>query len=576
MTTASAPPAGDAALADEPGRWLDRRVFLRNLPGVIAIVLVWVAAALIFPELIDRPAFLIASGLALTSLTVSFLVPWERVPSWIALIPPLLLIGAVGALAFEGVRVSIIALVPVIDLARHHGRRGAVAGVVAALGASQAEVLFAVTDLTRDGVMRLVVISIVFVTVATVVTALEERAQARRRLLARQGRALSEAYARIDVDRALLQGVVSAITVGVVVLDDDGRVVHANEAVERFGEVPLVPGLDVAELGAPPEREREPGADVGADLPTYLRRTAQGETVTDETRWWSLADGTQVALRANIVRVTSPRSRGLYRVLVLEDLTTEVSAVREREDFMGAVSHELRTPLTSVLGYLEMVIEDTETAETSRSRLKIAERNVRRLDSLVEDLLADAAARHAFSDPEIEQVSVGRLVRDSVQVLTPRAERAGVTLESAVESGLVVRGDARGIGQVMDNLLSNAVKYSDDGGTVVVVAQREGDEVVVTVADDGIGISEEDQEHLFERFFRAESVRMGERRGTGLGLHLVRELVHAHGGEVEVHSDLGEGTQITVRLPYAGSVPDPHAVAVAVPPAGALTVVDPD
>ncbi|WP_284249067.1 sensor histidine kinase [Litorihabitans aurantiacus] len=175
----------------------------------------------------------------------------------------------------------------------------------------------------------------------------------------------------------------------------------------------------------------------------------------------------------------------------------------------------------------------------------------------MEDLLADASARHAFADPVIERVSVGRLVRDSVQVLTPRAARAGVDIESAVESGLVIRGDARAVGQVMDNLVSNAVKYSDTGDTVVVVAEREGDDVVVRVADNGIGISPEDQERLFERFFRSESVR-GERHGTGLGLHLVREIVLAHGGTIEVDSDLGEGTQITVRMPYAGEHPAPE------------------
>nr|WP_284249065.1 hypothetical protein [Litorihabitans aurantiacus] len=326
---------------DEPGRWLDRSVFLRNLPGVAAIVLVWTAAAIIFPDLTRSPAFLLASGLVLLSLTISFVVPWHRVPAWLALLPPLLLIGSVGSLAFDGLRISIVALVPIIDLARHHGRRGAVAGVLAALGASQAEAILTSSGIDDEGAMRIVVISIVFVSVAAVVTALEERAEARRRLLARQGRSLSVALQGIDVDRALLQAAIGAIGVGVVVIDGAGRVVHANSTMARLGAVTLPRGLDVATL---PRVQGDDATPSGADLRGYLERALRDDPVRDETRWWTLPDGNRVALRANVARVETPRPRGAFRVLVLEDLTTEVSAVREREDFMGAVSHELRTP----------------------------------------------------------------------------------------------------------------------------------------------------------------------------------------------------------------------------------------
>lgn len=151
---------------------------------------------------------------------------------------------------------------------------------------------------------------------------------------------------------------------------------------------------------------------------------------------------------------------------------------------------------------------------------------------------------------EIEDVAIGPLVHDTVQSLQPRAERSEVRVEATVADALIVRGDPMGVGRVMENLLSNAIKYSDPGGQVSVLVNGDGEFVEIQVADQGIGISEHDQERLFQRFYRAEAVRAS-RRGTGLGLHLVREIVEAHGGQVLLTSELGVGTTVNVRLPRA-------------------------
>lgn len=500
---------------------------------------------LAFPEIAGTPAFIGAVALTLGSLAASFAIPWGRLPGWMSMLPALMVICAIGALAAVGLRASVVTLVPLIDLARHHGKRGAAVGVVLAMAASQAELFFTPMELDRDSLMRLLVLPIVFITVTAVVTSLEDRARARVQLMARQGKELAGAYDLLDVDRTLLRGVVSGLTVGVVVLDGTGKVIHVNDAVTRYGSVPLTPGLDVGPFLA------DESGEMGSDLREYLGRALGDDPVTDETRWWTLRDGSQVALRANVIRIVPPRARGTFRMLVLEDLTVEVSAVREREEFIGSVSHELRTPLTSVLGYIELAQDDEETTESVQGWLEIAERNVRKLDLLVGDLLTDAASRHAMSgSSEVEDVAIGPLVHDTVQSLRPRAERSEVQVEAAVADGLIVRGDPMGVGRVMENLLSNAIKYSDPGGQVTVLVTGDGEFVEIQVADQGIGISQQDQERLFQRFYRAEAVRAS-RRGTGLGLHLVREIVEGHGGQVLLTSELGVGTTVNVRLPRA-------------------------
>ena len=546
MTSATSRPTGRPESSDQPNLGGEWSVFLRNVPSVVVLALVMAISLATFSERAESPAFISAAALTLGSLACSFANPWARLPVWCAMVPALMLIAAIGALTAIGFRVSIVALIPLIDLARHHGRRGSVVGVILALAASQAELIFTPLALDRDEVLRLVILPVVFITVTAVVNTLEERAQARVRLMVKQGHQLTEAYDRLDVDRTLLRGVVSGMTMGVVVLDGADQVVIANDAFARYGSALLTPGVDVGPL------LKDESSELGGDLREYLRRAVGDDRVSDETRWWTLSDGTQAALRANVVRVVPTRARGTFRVLILEDLTTEVSTVREREEFVGAVSHELRTPLTSVLGYLELAMDDDEMPESSGHWLAIAERNVRKLDLLVGDLLADAAVRHAFSTSGTDgAVAIGPLISDTLQSQRPRAERAEVHVDVAVADDLIVRGDAVGVGQVLDNLLSNAIKYSNPGGHISVVAERVGDWVEIRVADEGIGIAQKDQERLFERFFRAEAVRSGERRGTGLGLHLVREIVAAHSGEVELTSELGVGTEVRVRLPRA-------------------------
>jgi two-component system phosphate regulon sensor histidine kinase PhoR len=225
---------------------------------------------------------------------------------------------------------------------------------------------------------------------------------------------------------------------------------------------------------------------------------------------------------------------------------------RAKDAFISTVSHELRTPLTSIVGYLELLaeggmgpLEDGVSAGVS-----IIERNVGRLRDLVEDLLTLSAYDAAQVSLDLRPTDLAAVVADCHQALVPAIDAKRLELVLAAEPDLpFAMVDRTQIERVVLNLLSNAVKFSHDGGVVTLGLRSEGTDVVLTVADTGIGIPAEEQELLFTRFFRSSLAMADEIQGSGLGLTLVQTVVEWHDGTVEVDSVEAEGTTVTVRLP---------------------------
>jgi signal transduction histidine kinase len=214
------------------------------------------------------------------------------------------------------------------------------------------------------------------------------------------------------------------------------------------------------------------------------------------------------------------------------------------------VSHELRTPLTSISGYVELLLEE-EQDEQKRSYLGIVDRNSERLLGLVSDLLFSARLQSGRLDLEHSEVDLHRLVLHAVESARPRAEAAGVELTVAADSVPPVLGEAVRLAQLLDNLISNAIKFTPRGGRVSVQLSAGDGLVRFEVSDTGIGISEQERERLFERFFRSQSALERQIQGTGLGLYISKAIVEAHGGRIGVYSEGGEGTTFVVELPAA-------------------------
>jgi PAS domain S-box-containing protein len=226
---------------------------------------------------------------------------------------------------------------------------------------------------------------------------------------------------------------------------------------------------------------------------------------------------------------------------------------RVKDEFIALVSHELRTPLTSIRGYLELVTDDADSAGLPpeyKGWLTVIDRNAERLLSLVEDLLISAQSHSGSLMLAVGEVDVGTVLRECALACSPNAATRGITLECATEPGLVVPGDATRLAQVVDNLASNALKFTPAGGRVELIASRYDDDVVrIEVADTGTGIPADEQERLFERFFRTERAQSDAVTGAGLGLSIAKAIIEAHRGQITCRSVEGQGTTFVVDLP---------------------------
>ncbi|PVG83357.1 hypothetical protein DDE18_08675 [Nocardioides gansuensis] len=237
--------------------------------------------------------------------------------------------------------------------------------------------------------------------------------------------------------------------------------------------------------------------------------------------------------------------------------------LRRRGQLLATVSHELRTPLTSIVGYSELLAElgDDELSPEARRLVSIVRRHVDRELQLVDDLLTLAHLDGPLMPPERLPVDLAGLARPLVRGAADEIDGVvSVTLEAT--SVPRVAGDVHGLSQVLQVLLSNALKFTPPGGSVVVRVRQERHEVVLEVEDDGIGIADHEQPHVFEALFRgAEAVRR-QIQGAGLGLAIANAVVEGLDGTLEVESELGSGSVFRVRLP---AMPADTTSVIAVP-----------
>jgi two-component system, OmpR family, sensor histidine kinase BaeS len=217
-----------------------------------------------------------------------------------------------------------------------------------------------------------------------------------------------------------------------------------------------------------------------------------------------------------------------------------------RKDAAADLAHELRTPLTGIISRIEAA-QDGVLADDA-ANLEAMHTEALRLKQLVADLGSLAEAQQPSLLLARTPVDVGRLVREACGVRAPAFAERGLGL-IVEDQTVVVAGDPARIRQILDNLLSNALRYTDSGGSVAVRSRIDGDHGVIQVADTGIGLTAEELPHVFERFWRSDKSRARSRGGAGIGLAIVRELVRAHDGRIDVSSHPGEGSTFTVRLP---------------------------
>lgn len=306
-------------------------------------------------------------------------------------------------------------------------------------------------------------------------------------------------------------------------------------------------------------------AALSADQTEVAQRLARLESVIDA----------EIVRQAHQTHVTNPRARlaliiaaaaaALLIALLIWQFEMQRRAgridrdnaeqarelMRLRDEFVATVSHELRTPLTSIMGYLELISDDSFAARTPEQEtfLGVVQRNAERLMRLVSDLLLVAEAKDRQLDLDLHEVDLRRLVTECVEAARPAADAKRIVLSVDHGAPAQLRGDPLRLAQLMDNLVSNAIKFTPQGGRVSVKTVARDGNTLLEVTDSGQGISDADQLQLFNPFFRTQSATAQAIPGTGLGLTITKAIVDAHKGSIDVRSVVGRGTTFNVLLP---------------------------
>lgn len=233
-------------------------------------------------------------------------------------------------------------------------------------------------------------------------------------------------------------------------------------------------------------------------------------------------------------------------VLVMHDITNLKRLENLRREFVANVSHELKTPITSIKGFTETLIDGAKNDEHSLDMfLNIILKESNRIESLVTDLL-DLSYIEQHKELETEAMDLSELTLRTVDNLMTQAQDKNIEINKNIDDYVIIQAQESKIAQVITNLLSNAINYSVENSQINVSVYRQETNAVLEIQDFGIGISEEDQKHIFERFYRVDKARSRDSGGTGLGLSITKHIVEAHGGQIAIESEIDKGSTFKV------------------------------
>lgn len=352
----------------------------------------------------------------------------------------------------------------------------------------------------------------------------------------------------VDGEREKLETVLSCIRDGVIAFTADGRVLHSNSSAdESFSieknnkgalekcfemlDIPLVVTDNSIKVTSPD---------------ALFERTRDGFVFRDKMVGEKVYD-----VNFGIIRYYAGNKKRFGFIIVTHDVTARYELDESRREFVANVSHELRTPLTSIMGASETIVNDPEMDDETRVYfLEMVLSESERMMRIVSDLLVLSRLDNKRTNWNIETFDLAESVRRLCEVMRTDVEAHDHTLSFEAEEALPeITADRQRIEQVVINVISNAIKYTPDGGKIDVTVSGMEKRLFIRIADNGVGIPEEDIDHLFERFYRVEKSRTSDAGGTGLGLAIAKELIDAHGGTIRVESVVDHGTVMVIELP---------------------------
>ena len=522
-----------------------RTVWIWQLLFSAVVAIIVVAGYSLDPAVLGILPLVIGVVGVFATTIVALVVPWGRLPEATAATLPYLDIVWVGLLTFSTeLRLSHLWVFPITWLASQFTLARLVAGLGIVGVITLVEVLVNETSAASALRVLIAVLALTFVGIAVHATARQGRAY--RTLLRRQSRRIRHTLDTVSAEQRRVRDMLDAVNIGIAQVSNTGELLSSNAAYRSLY------AIDESEPSRPPrsvEYDSLRGAALRAAQGTYSR-AARGEQLENEPVWLFDADGRWHALSVATRRQHPVTGDQPSTTLIAEDVTEVIAAGKRRDALAAVVSHELRNPLTAILGHTDQLLDEGAFDEATRRRLRVIEEASERMMRLVDSILSTRPDETTLADRDARSVTDLREILDaSFESFAVTATEHGVRVRYDGGVPLPLWADAFRLRQLVDNLIGNAIKYTPPGGAVEVSGRFDGEDIVLSVSDTGIGIPADDLDRVFEPYFRSSTAIDSAIPGTGLGLGIVRRIVDAHGGRIQISSEPGTGTEVTVRIP---------------------------
>jgi len=356
-------------------------------------------------------------------------------------------------------------------------------------------------------------------------------------------------YQQVSQEKARLDAIIEHSGDGVMILEPDRRIITFNRALATTSDIPAEKAIgyfcyDILHI----ENTEPSGLDLcdEANIPIFRSANDHLYVQGDIRR----NDGSVVTVGITYSPLFNDEAKLVNIIASIRDITHFRETKEMQSTFVSVISHELKTPVALIKGYAGTLNRKDVNwdKETLHESLSVIEEEADRLTELIDNLLDVSRLQAGALKMEIEFVDMARLANKTVEKFRTQTTLHTLTLDFAPDFP-VVPGDKRRLRQVLDNLLSNAIKYSPGGGEIRVSGRADDRQIYIAVTDKGIGIPQNEHDHIFDRFYRIRSSTSERTKGTGLGLFLVKAVIDAHNGHVWVESQPGKGSTFVFTLP---------------------------
>ena len=354
---------------------------------------------------------------------------------------------------------------------------------------------------------------------------------------------LKDTIQEMDLERSKLDTIFNYMAEGVVAIDLKGHIIHAN---------PIA--LDILKM----EENKITTSEISIqskfpiELIDFRKLNYEEEETLEGDEIFNI--NSQV-YKVKYAPFKNERNDIGGLILVFQDMTNEHKLDNMRKEFVANVSHELKTPITTIKSYTETLRDSEMDKEMELKFLNIIDNECDRMTRLVRDLLQLSNLDYKKTSWQKQEASINKLMDEILLKLDFAFKEKTHEVIKDIEQNLPsIIIDKDGIEQVILNVISNAIKYTEEYGKIKIKVMNNMDCISIEVSDNGIGIPENDQKRIFERFYRVEKGRSRDLGGTGLGLSIAKQIIEAHNGEIILESRFGEGTTIKILLPYREDV----------------------